>query len=393
MTFGENELKSRGSGIVRRKTLELQMARKSPDSSALTFKFSPRGTWSEKAIPAVLTGLLYVGSGVLPWFLWGPEMMGYLAKADYALQKAPVIAIAALYLLCFILAIRAGVRAIIRITWAEDQLTLNQEELWLLQKRGPLVSGITISRKNIRSLFIYPDNSRLMAVFKSNLVPLTGFGTPAEKKQAAHQLCKALALPNNGASALQTFLPSSWYETAGPDGERLVIENPITRRDVAWILAILTAMVWFGFMLLCRERQGEPNLMAVELGLIVVGTWMVRETNWMFRGRDEWRIEPGKLIHQRRFASTLTKLAEARALKLSRSSFPGEPGEGPIIVYNLKAVNLVDLPLEGFRIKPKKSTLIQSSKDLDESRHLAQWLSQQAAIPFHDDVLSQQRLK
>ena len=202
-----------------------------------------------------------------------------------------------------------------------------------------------------------------------------------------------MALPNNSASALQTCLPSCWYETAGPDGERLVIENPITRRDVAWVLAILTAMVWFGFMLLCRERQSEPNLMAVELVLLVVGTWMVRETNWMFRGRDEWRIEPGKLIHQRRFASTLTKLAEARALKLSRSSFPGEPGEKPIIVYNLKAVNLVDLPLEGFRIRPKKSTLIHSSLDLDESRHLAQWLSQQAAIPFHDDVLSQQRLK
>jgi hypothetical protein len=164
------------------------MAGKSPDSPALTFKFSPRGTWREKAIAAVFTGLLCVGSGVLPWFLWGPEMMGYLAKADYALQKAPVIAIAALYLLCFILVIRAGVRAIIRITWAEDQLTLNQEELWLLQKRGPLVSGITISRKNIRSLFIYPDNSRLMAVFKSNLVPLTGFGTPAEKKSRTSAL-------------------------------------------------------------------------------------------------------------------------------------------------------------------------------------------------------------
>jgi len=182
MTFGENELKSRGSEIVRRETLELHMARKSPDSSALTFKFSPRGTWSEKAIATVLNGLLYVGSGVLPWFLWGPEMMGYLAKADYALQKAPVIAIAALYLLCYVLVIRAGVRAIIRITWAEDQLTLNQQELWLLQKRGPLVSCITISRKNIRSLFIYPDNCGLVAVFKSNLVPLTEFGTPAEKK-------------------------------------------------------------------------------------------------------------------------------------------------------------------------------------------------------------------
>ena len=103
------------------------------------------------------------------------------ARRLLLLQEAPVIAIAALYLLCFILVIRAGVRAIIRMTWAEDQLTLGQETLWLLQKRGPPGSSITISRKKIRSLFINPANSRLMTVFKSNLEPLTGFGTHAEK--------------------------------------------------------------------------------------------------------------------------------------------------------------------------------------------------------------------
>jgi len=390
MMFGKKEFKSSGTRIVRGNTIEQHMAGKSPDSSAFTFNFCPRGTWRKKAIAAVLTGLVCVGSGVLPWFLWGPEMMGYLAKADYALEKAPWIAIAALLLLYSIWVISAGIMAIIWMTWAEDQLALDQEALWLLQKRGPLVSSLTIPRKNIRSLFIKPANSMIMIALKSNLIPLTCFGTHAEQNQAVVQLCKALALPDNSASVLHECLPSSWHETDGPNGERLVIQNPKTRRREALILAILTTMVWLGLILLCRERQSELNLMAVELGLLLLGSWMVRVTIWMFWGRDEWRIEHGKLIHQRRFASTVTELAEARALKLSKISFQF-PGEDEHISYHLKAVNLVELSFRSFRISPQKSTLIESSLDLGELRHLAQWLSQQAAIPLHDNVLNHRR--
>jgi hypothetical protein len=390
MMFGKKEFKSSGTRIVRGNTIEQHMAGKSPDSSAFTFNFCPRGTWRKKAIAAVLTGLLCVGSGVLPWFLWGPGMMGYLAKADYALEKAPWIAIAALLLLYSIWVISAGIRAIICMTWAEDQLALDQEALWLLQKRGPLVSSLTIPRKNIRSLFIEPANSMIMIVLKSNLIPLTSFGTHAEQNQAVVQLCKALALPDNSTSVLHECLPSSWHETDGPNGERLVIQNPKTRREQALVLAILTAMVWLGLILLCRERQSEPNLMAVELGLLLLGSWMVRVTIWMFWGRDEWRIEHEKLIHQLRFASTVTELSEARALKLSRISFQF-PGEDELISYHLKAVNLVELSFRSFRISPQKSTRIESSLDLGELRQLAHWLSHQAGIPLHDNVLNHRR--
>lgn len=139
--------------------------------------------------------------------------------------------------------------------------------------------------------------------------------------------------------------------------------------------------VWSGLVLLARERLGEPNLWGVTLLLTVLAAWLSRQTLWMFRGRKEWWIGSGVLVHQRRFADEVTELCRARALELTESRDSDNDAW-----YHLNAIALSPSPLTRADKAPARIRIAHSIHDPTEPRCLGRWLSQQAAIPFHDRV-------
>jgi hypothetical protein len=246
-----------------------------------------------------------------------------------------------------------AIQELLRLVWAEDRLVLDRDALWRVRRRGPFTSTRALARNEIRRVFVQPANTALMVQLSSNLMELTDLGTPAERAEAGRRLCAAMELPDEGTSAEPAALPEDWQEAAGARGERLLVPNLQTRRQQAVAVAIVTGVVWTGLVLLARESLSEPNLWVVTLMLTVLGAWLARQTLWMFRGRKEWRIERGRLVHQRRFADEVTELCQARALELTESRDSDNDAW-----YHLHAIELSpSLPSRVPARRPRKSGL------------------------------------
>ncbi len=323
--------------------------------------------------------LFFLGEGIWALLTGRPA-----AGADEPLRMAPALGAGAFLLVWLAIWTVGGVMAIqefFRLVWAEDRLALDRDVLRCTRLRGPFTSSCALARREIRRVFVQPTNTTLMVQIKSNLMKLTDLGTPAERTEAARQLCAAIELSEENASVEPAALPDDWQEAAGPRGERLLVPNLKTRRQQAVVIAIITGVVWTGLVLLARESLSEPTLWVVTLMLTMMGVWLARQTLWLFRDRKEWRIEPGRLVHQRRCAGAVTELCEARALELTESRDSDNDAW-----YHLHAINLAPSPFTHAGQTPDKIRIMHSIHDPTESRCLGRWLSQQAGIPFHDCV-------
>jgi hypothetical protein len=155
----------------------------------------------------------------------------------------------------------------------------------------------------------------------------------------------------------------------------VVVTDPRTRCRQAHIVASVTGEVWSVVFLLVRASLREPTLWGLTAMAGALALWLIRQSLWMYRGRKEWRIERGRLVHQRRYAGEVTELAESRALELTKSVDSDSDRW-----YTLTAI-LTDRPNQ----KPgQRMTIHQTIHDPTEPRNLGLWLARRAAIPLRD---------
>jgi hypothetical protein len=374
---------------------ELSRWRKQMDSgtqnrAANEFIFRPRGYGRFPA--ALFLSLWLCGWAVgeaLALFVLGQGIWALLTGrpaigSDVPVRMGPALGVGAFLLAWLTIWTFGGVMAIqelLHLLWAEDRLVLNRDALLRVRRRGPLTSTRRLARNEVRRVYVQPANTALMVQLSGNLIELTDLGTPAERAEAGRRLRAAMALPDEDTSAGPAALPEDWQEATGARGERLLVPNPQTRRKQAVVVAIITGVVWSGLVLLARESLVERNLWVVTLLLTVLAAWLARQTHWMFRGRKEWRIGSGILVHQRRFADEVTELCRARALELTESRDSDNDAW-----YHLHAIELSPSSLTRVDKTPGKIRIAHSIHDPTEPRCLGRWLSQQAAIPFHDRV-------
>ncbi|MGQ9663674.1 MAG: hypothetical protein ACUVWX_15295 [Kiritimatiellia bacterium] len=147
------------------------------------------------------------------------------------------------------------------------------------------------------------------------------------------------------------------------------------------MVAIITGVVWTGLVLLVRESLREANLWVITLMLTLFGLWLVRRTLGLLLGRNEWRIDRGRLVCRRRFAGEVTDLWQAQAFEWMESrDNDNAPG------YHLNAIDLLPLAFEGTGMMPGKVHITHSIHDPSEPRCLARWLSREAGISFYDRI-------
>lgn len=298
------------------------------------------------------------------------------------IRVAPALGVGAFLLIWLSIWTVGGVMAfqeLCRLLWAEDRLVLDRNTLTRLRKRGPFKSTLHLNRNEIRRVFVRPVNTALMVQQGATLVELTDLGTPAERSEARLKLCSALALPDTETEP--AALPDDWQTATGRHGERLLVPNLKIRRQQAVVVATIACLAWGALLLLAREALSNPNLWVITLMLAVFAVWIARQALWIVRGRKEWRIESGRLIHQRRVNDVVTELCQARALELTESRDSDNDAW-----YQLNAVELSSTPLTRADKIPDKIKITHSIHDSTEPRCLGQWLSQQASIPFHDRV-------
>jgi hypothetical protein len=375
---------------LQRITNNCHMSGKTQYPSASELVFRPRGCGRFAGAAFLLVWLCGWAAGELfALFILGHGLWALLTGhpafgSDHPIQMAPALGVGAFLLVWLFIWTVGGVMAIhelFRLLYAKDRLVLDRNELLCERRRGPFTSARHLARNEIRRLFVQSAHKALMVQLNSNLLELTDLGTPAERTEAAQRLCAAMELPDENTTAEPAALPDDWQEAIGSRGERLLVPNLQNRRKQALVVGIITGIVWTGLVLLAHESLNNPNVWVVTLMLTVLAVWLARQTRWMFRGRKEWRIERGKLIHQRRFADDVTELFQARALELIESRDSDNDAW-----YHLHAIELSPAPLAHSDKTPEKIRIMHSIHDPTESRCLGLWLSQQAGIPFHDRI-------
>lgn len=269
-----------------------------------------------------------------------------------------------------------AIRELLRLLWAEERLALEPDGVLVTRRLGPFLTRQKLARDEIRRVYVLPSTGALMAQVGTNTMKLTELGTAAERMEAADRLRSELRLTDE-PSATGEALPEGWQEMRDFRGDVIVVPDLRTRRLQAWIVTVIAALVGGGLFLLVRSSLHNENLWALTLMVGAFACWLAWQALWLHRGRKEWRIERGRLVHQRRFGWTVTELGETRALELTES----RDGDGDYW-YRLEAP-LTDQPGK----KPgRRVTLQQVMHDPTEPRGLGLYLAKRAGIPFRDLV-------
>jgi hypothetical protein len=365
-------------------------------SEDLVMRFRPRGfgrfvgaaflsVWLCGWAGAEALALFVIGYGIY-WLVTGRPAFG----SDQAIPLGPVLAVG-----CFLLVWLAfwtlggimAIRELLRSVWAEDRLILDRERLIRLHRLGPFVSTRRLPRSEIRRVFVQEFGGKpgsMVAQLGAGATELTDLGTPEERATAARQLRAALGLADESQPAWPAVVSQGWQETIGPRGETLLVPNLRTRRKQALVVSLIALVVWTVALLLAVQSLRQPNLWILGAVIGAGGAWLGRQALWLHRGRKEWRIEPGKLVFQRRFGADVTELMSARALELTESS----DSEGDRS-YELRAIELAPPPYNLRDRTGKVREHLQIDRAISDPTDplcLGLWLSQRASVPFHNRV-------
>ena len=167
-----------------------------------------------------------------------------------------------------------------------------------------------------------------------------------------------------------------------PEGRSALVPSPATRAlqtRVALILLIAALGITAVFIDAAADDPSwrTPALLAAAVS-IALSAWV----SWLARGRNEWRIEAGSLVLQRRFGDRVTERFRATRLSLTQSA--DSDGDD---WYALDAVSdaAATEPAVSAAIDRKhRRRIVRRMNDDATPRRLGLWLAKRAGIPFDD---------
>jgi hypothetical protein len=211
----------------------------------------------------------------------------------------------------------AAMRELLRLLWAEDHLAACPEGLLLSRRLGPFRSLRRLAKADIRRVFVQRRRSTLMAETDAGLVELTNLGTVQERTDAAAHLRRVLARPDEQAGTAPEAVPKGWEEIHVPQSGAVLVPNLRTRHKQARVMAAVTLAASVVLLLLVRASLRDVNLWALTAMAGAATAGLGWGAAWLWWGRKEWVISPGRLTLQKRFAGRVRVLGEAHALELT----------------------------------------------------------------------------
>ena len=263
-----------------------------------------------------------------------------------------------------------------RLVWSEDRLRVDSGRLEIARRTGVFTRRRTLPRDQIRRLYRIDAGPALLAETPDASVELTRLGTPVQQDQILADLAAELQLPDPGS--LPPALPAEWAEVTAPEGGRLLVKNPSTRRrqaQVAWLLALPMSA---GAVVLARATPGESSLAAPAVVFAAAALAVAWGACRLQFGRDEWRIDPGRIVQQRRFGSRVKTVFEATAISLSESKDSDND-------RSFK-VELISPATPPHASRETRRTLLSQLHDGSAPRRLAAWLAAASGLPLADTV-------
>ncbi len=347
-------------------------------SSPCSFRFRPQG-------PGRFLVAAFLSFWLCGWLVGELFALGLLWQALATPQAlGPVAVFLLIWLSLWTLGGYGALATVLRCFWSEDRLQLEPDSLRRQARLGPFRRSVLLPTREIRRVLIQSRSSAggaLVAELPGRSVVLTRLGSLTQRQEAAAALQAALRLPAalghaSASAASETpgpvaALPPGWQVLNPSFGAPLLVPDERLRRRQARVMGVITLALTGLLGLLLKGLLAGAGLWVpvVLVGLLSLacGWGFV----WLWLGRPEWRLEPRRLVLQRRFGARVRILGEAQGLELVEATdSDGDPW------YELRATRPGAPPL-------------RIDRDLRDPLPLAGlglWLARQARVPFTDRV-------
>jgi hypothetical protein len=272
----------------------------------------------------------------------------------------------------------AALREWLRMLFGRDTVRAGTDGLAITQRSGIFRSITRIPRDTIRRFYVASVNAPLSVETTSGTAIVTRLGTFSERTELEQMLNSEFMLPSQ-PQALGA-LPAGWCEILSPECDAVVVKNPVVRSKQAkttWIVCAGLALI--PAYLLAEAQQwsqvlGTAFFFAILSGLAAWGA------TWLSFGRNEWKVEKGRLLLQRRFRRNLTPRFEAVSLELDEDR-SGDDGTR----YLLTAVAAgAPAPTGVYTSRKFRREIYSTSEDPTVARNFGVWLSERCQVPFAD---------
>jgi hypothetical protein len=265
----------------------------------------------------------------------------------------------------------AAATELLRELWGEDRLVARSDGLLVEWRAGPFRRRREIPRAEIVDVAQLRRRGRIVVETPRERIDACRLGSEIERRQAVVELRRELGL-GAAAKAFSASLPDEWAEIATPEDCSALVPSPATRRlqiRVAALVALLACIVTAAFF---HGAAADSSWLAAALLGAAASTALGAWVGWLAWIRNEWRIEAGSLVLQRRLGNRVTERFRATRLALTwREDSDGDDW------YELEA------RADGVG-RTQRRRIVHSLNDDATPRRLGMWLAQRAGIPLDD---------
>jgi hypothetical protein len=215
---------------------------------------------------------------------------------------------------------------------------------------------------------------------------VTRLGTFADRADLEVALGEDFGLQAQPAQA--GALPTGWRELMSLEHEPVLVQDPAIRRKqarTAWIICAVLSSVPVYLLLQDRQRPDLLTAILVFVGLASLVGWCAL---WLSFGRNEWRLDKGRLVLQRRFGQNRTQRFEAACLELAENH-SGDHGTSYVLAAVAAGVAPGTNPAATWK---QRRTIYRHSSDPTGPRSFGAWISQRCQVPFADLTTAQAKV-
>jgi hypothetical protein len=271
----------------------------------------------------------------------------------------------------------AAIAEFLRLIWSSDRVVAREDGIELIRRVGPFTRTIRLAREDLRGFHHRADGSALVAETRSGAVELTRFGSSQDKASLAQALATELKLA--GRPPLPPALPDTWREVPSLEGDRVLVNNPGTRRIQALVAWLVAAPICGVAALIARAAASDRTIVPLAVMAVAAAVALTWGAAWLSLTRMEWKLESGRITQQRRLGSRVRPRFEGTAVVLDATN----DGDGDTwYALHLVAPTAANAtPREKHRAQ---RTLVKALHDPTAPRRLGEWIAARTGTPFND---------
>ncbi len=272
----------------------------------------------------------------------------------------------------------AAMHEMLRLLWSRDRLLVRQHVIEVRRRVGWLSSLVRIERSELRGIRRRESGSALIAETRSGAIELTRLGQPAEQERLAAAIREEMKLGKS--PPLPPALPEEWVAMLAPEsGSQVLVKDPATRRRQAMVAWIVTVPVCAVAGVLAHASFNGSSLLGLTILVGSAALALCWGAGWLSFTRTEWRLEPTRIVQQRRTGSRVRPLFEGNAIVLDTST----DSDGDVW-YGLELIAPAYSDASSAERRRVRRTLLRRMNDPTTPRRLAEWIVERTGVAFSE---------